>query len=337
MEIGIDDLDDFGYEEIEESTEQFEENNQEIIDTSKDDTKEDDFISSLLKTRGIENSSKIKFENEEGSVEEVDWNDLSNEDKLNILNSSENSETDLDDSEIQLINSIRQSGMSPSEYLQYIQQTSVSNYIQNNQQDSYSYSIDQYNDDDLYVYDLMSRTGMTVEEAQESLERAKSNEALFTKQIGAIRNEYKEAEKEQLQNAQNEENYLAQEQYNQFAQSIADEIVNFKEFSGYSIEMNDEDMQEIYEFLTGFDAAGNNYFGKALNDPKLVVQMAYFALNGQRLINDITEYFQKEITKVGRESYAKGLAAQNKDKNNMVYIDKNRKDRLENYNDLDDF
>lgn len=337
MEIGIDDLDDFeGFDEEssqEEAIEQTEENTE--LPVEENNKVEEDFISALLKTRGIEDKSRIKFENEEGSVEEVDWNNLSNEDRLNILNSSsESSENDLDDNEIQLINTIRQSGMSPEEYVQYIQQTSISNYVQNNQ-DTHSYSIDQYNDDDLYVYDLMSRTGITVEEAQEALERAKQNETLFAKQIGAIRNEYKEAEREQLQNAQAEQDAQAQEQYNQFAQSIANEIYNFKEYSGYNIEMDNEDMQELYEFLVGTDAAGNNYFGKALNDPKLVVQMAYFALNGQRLIDDITDYFQKEITKVGRESYAKGLAA-SKNNSNVVFKDKG-KVAQEEYGDLDDF
>jgi hypothetical protein len=33
--------------------------------------------------------SKIKFEDEEGTVEEKDWNSLSNEEKLNILSHSD--------------------------------------------------------------------------------------------------------------------------------------------------------------------------------------------------------------------------------------------------------
>ena len=42
---------------------------------------EDDFLTSLLKSRGIEDKSKIKFATEEGDVEEIDWDSLSNEDK----------------------------------------------------------------------------------------------------------------------------------------------------------------------------------------------------------------------------------------------------------------
>jgi len=42
--------------------------------------------------------------------------------------------------------------------------------------------VDQLDDDELFVYDFMSRMGdVTQEEAQEALERAKSNESLFAK------------------------------------------------------------------------------------------------------------------------------------------------------------
>lgn len=308
-----------------------------------DGSQEEDFISFLLKSREIEDKTKIKFEDSEGNIEEVDWDSLSNEDKLDILNASiKDPNNSLDDSEIQLISTIRRSGMSPSEYIQYIEQSGVNRYIQNSQEDNYAYSVDQYSDEDLYVADLMTRAGMTKEEADEALERAKTNEALFAKQMGAIRNEYKEAEKEQLQRAQLEQDQLAQERYNQFSESIADQINEFKDFSGYNIDMDEEDMQELYEFITGFDAAGNNHFSKVLADPKAVVQMAWFALNGQKLIDDITDYFQKEITKVGKESYNKGAADAQKKKDkpsNVVFKDKQKptKQVVDNYDDLDDF
>lgn len=355
MAIGIDgtnefdDFDDLDYEGSqltpEDTTTQDTGEPQEdpVEEPQQDQGENDDFISQLLKSRGIEDKTKIKFENDEGVIEEYNWDDLSNEDRLNVLStSSKDLDNELDDSEIQLISAIRKSGMTPAEYIQFIEQSGVDRYIQNNNEDSYSYQVDQYTDDDLYVYDLMSRTGITEEEAREALERVKSNEALFSKQIGAIRNEYKEAEKEQLQIAQAEQDQLAQERYDQFSQSIAEQINDFKHFSGYDIDMDNEEMTELYEFITGFDAAGNNHFAKALADPKVVVQMAWFALNGPRLINDITEYYQKEITNVGRESYAKGVAdtQKKKDKPSIVIKDPQvpkRNQVHQDFDDLDDF
>lgn len=305
-------------------------------------SQEEDFISSLLKSKGIEDKSKIKFENEEGSIEEVDWDNLSNEDKLNVLrSSSEDPESDLDESEIQLISAIRNSGMTPAEYLQYVGQDSVNYYIQNKQASEYQYSVDQYSDDDLFKADFISRMGdVTEEEAEEALEKAKSNEALFKKQIGAIRNEYRAIEAENIQQEQIEQEQQAQEQYAQFASLVEDQIRNFTEFQGYNLNLENDDMQMLYDFITGVDAAGNNHFAKALSDPRILVQTAWFALNGRQMIDDITDYFQKEITHVRKDSYEKGIADAKKkmqESNTVVFKDKRNKSQQDIYSDLDDF
>lgn len=255
--------------------------------TSDPEEGEDDFLTSLLKSRGIEDKSKIKFATEEGDVEEVDWDSLSNEDKLNILSSSENTpENGLDESEIQLINAIRNSGMSPSEYLQFIGNGEVERYIQNSQEPQYE--IDEYSDDELFLMDFMSRMGeVTEDEATEALERAKANEGLFKKQIEAIRNEYKQAEQENLMQAQLEQEQIAQQQYDQFSDQIVDEINNLTEIQGFELNMENDDMQELYDFITGYDAAGNNYLAKALSDPHILVKTAWLAL---MVINDQRHY-----------------------------------------------
>lgn len=299
----------------------------------------DDFLTSLLKSRGIEDKSKIKFATEEGDVEEVDWDSLSNEDKLNILSSSESTpENGLDESEIQLINAIRNSGMSPSEYLQFIGNGEVARYIQNSQEPQYE--IDAYSDDELFLMDFMSRMGeVTEDEATEALERAKANEGLFKKQIEAIRNEYKQAEQENQMQAQLEQEQIAQQQYDQFSDQIVDEINNLKEIQGFELNMENNDMQELYDFITGQDAAGNNYLAKALSDPHVLVKTAWLALNGDQMINDITSYFQKEIASVRKESYKKGVTDTQKKMektDKVVFKDTHTKPSKEVFDDLDD-
>lgn len=301
--------------------------------------KEDDFLTSLLKSRGIEDKSKIKFATEEGNIEEVDWDSLSNEDKLNILSSSESTpENGLDESEIQLINAIRNSGMSPSEYLQFIGKGEVERYIQNSQEPQYE--IDEYSDDELFLMDFMSRMGeVTEDEATEALERAKANEGLFKKQIEAIRNEYKQAEQENQMQAQLEQEQIAQQQYDQFSDQIVDEINNLKEIQGFELNMENDDMQELYDFITGQDAAGNNYLAKALSDPHVLVKTAWLALNGDQMISDITSYFQKEIASVRKESYKKGVTDTQKKMektDNVVFKDTHTKPSKEIFDDLDD-
>lgn len=308
-------------------------------DTSDPEEGEDDFLTSLLKSRGIEDKSKIKFATEEGDVEEVDWDSLSNEDKLNILSSSESTpENGLDESEIQLINAIRNSGMSPSEYLQFIGKGEVERYIQNSQEPQYE--IDEYSDDELFLMDFMSRMGeVTEDEATEALERAKANEGLFKKQIEAIRNEYKQAEQENQMQAQLEQEQIAQQQYDQFSDQIVDEINNLTEIQGFELNMENDDMQELYDFITGYDAAGNNYLAKALSDPHILVKTAWLALNGDQMINDITSYFQKEIASVRKESYKKGVTDTQKKMekaDKVVFKDTHTKPSKEVFDDLDD-
>lgn len=356
MNEGIDDLDDFDDEYGSQGINDTTTPNNQVVDpknnpednplqedilANQPSTQEpsgDTFITELLKTRGIEDPTKIKFENDNGEIEEVDWNSLNTKDKLNILNSSTRDENEgLDASEVDLINAIRQSQLTPAEYLQYIQRNSIETYLRNAQSQGQVYSVDQYSDEELYVMDLISKSeDITEEEALEALERAKSNEALFKKQIGAIRNEYKKAEDESLQYARFKQEQDAQDQFNQFAEKIENSIINFKEFSGYDLNMNDEDMQDLYTFITGNDNAGNNWFNKALSDPDTVVQMAWFILNGEKMIQDMNEYYQKEISNVRKESYNKGLKdGAKKDTPIVAYKPKGKAPQT--FEDLDDF
>jgi hypothetical protein len=89
-------------------------------------------ISEFLKSKGIEDISKIKYEGDDGTPEDVDWDNLDSQEKLNILSQLDSSnDSDLDDSEIQLINTIRNSKMSPVEYLNYVAKTGADTYAQN--------------------------------------------------------------------------------------------------------------------------------------------------------------------------------------------------------------
>lgn len=349
MEIGNDDLDFMNdeYDIDSESDLQTQNNEDQIDDYQSDDdynhhsndyseSDDQDFISELLKTRGIEDKTKIKFENEYGEIEEVDWDSLTNRDKLNILHSSEDDSTSLEDQEIMLINAIRQSQLTPQEYLRAVQNQSVNQYLQYTQDQFPTYRVDEISDEELFISDLLSRTpDLTEDEAYEALDRIKQNEALFNKQIGAIRAEYKKAEDDAIYYSQARKQQMAQEQFNHFADSIGNSIVNFTEFSGCDINMDEEDMQNLYEFITGVDAAGVSHFGKVLNDPEWLVRMAWFALNGEQMINDINEYYKKEIANVRKESYNRGL--QGKDKTTVVHKNIQRNNTSKDYDDLDDF
>lgn len=321
------DLDDF-YEGQEEQQETVEIQNEENI---IDNTNIDPIIQELLRAKGIEDINKIKFENEDGELEEHDWNSLSNEDKLGILQQEDtyNPEEGLDDAEIELINAIRTSKMTPSEYLNYIQNTGIDNYINNQSLNQPQYRVDNIDDATLYVMDIIARLGedaFTDDELKEMLENAQSNPESFAKQIKAIRNEYKIKEDQSQQQIKQAKQSQQIEQYNQFAESIENEIRNFTSIGGYDINMDESEMEEIYDFLTGFDAAGVSTFGKALNNPKLLVKMAWWALNGEQAIQDINDYWTNEIKNISRNL---------KKQNNQVQI-VNKKTKKDSFDDFDD-
>ena len=331
MDDLIDDFDEGLDGDLDENLEQpseFEdhlETQDDLGDSDEEPSSEPDLVSELLKAKGIQDSSKIKIENEQGEIEEMNWTDLSIEEQLEILRHEDKApETDLDKEEIELLNSIRNSKMSPKEYMEYMQKTGVDNYIKNSQNQEQHYKVDDISDDELFVLDIINKVGdenITDEELQQALDTAKTNMTVFNKQVQAIRNEYKTLE----DNAKQQEELLAQqreqERFDQFAGTIENSIRNFTEFEGFELNMTDDDRNEVYEFITGFDKAGNSIFSKALNDPDLLVQMAWFALNGKEMISDITDYFTNEISNVRKTSYQKGLedARKGKVKDGTVY------------------
>jgi hypothetical protein len=86
-----------------------------------------------------------------------------------------------------LLNTIRESNLTPSEYLEKFKEPAT---VQEPQ-----YKIDDLSDDELYILDLESRVGeITDDMAAQALTSAKQNEELFKKQVEGIRKEYKERE-----------------------------------------------------------------------------------------------------------------------------------------------
>jgi hypothetical protein len=74
-----------------------------------------------LQSKGISDPEKIKFEDENGNIEERNWNSLTKQEKFNILNTPldvpEDDSNHLSEDEIALLNQIRQNNMTPTQYI----------------------------------------------------------------------------------------------------------------------------------------------------------------------------------------------------------------------------
>lgn len=347
MEIGNNEFDDFDDVNVLESNfedefgewdEAFGEETTEEFDQDSEQQPEEteDLIMRMLTSRGITDPSKIKFEGESGEIEEIDWNNLTVDEQFNILNHQDAPEEGLDDDEIDLINKIRSAKLTPKEYEAYLMRQGAEGVKQPEQP---SYIIDDLTDDELYVYDLQARNeDITEEEALDALEKAKMSEGTFSKQIKGIREEYKKLEDDRNSAQQQREQAEKQKQFQDFSNSIRNSIMNFKSIGNLDIELDNDEMDEVAQFLLTTDGAGINHFSKVLNDPEWLVKMAWFALKGEDAFNNITDYFTAEMKQREQASYKRGLEDGASPKSKVVYQPKqnNKKPTGRNFYDIDD-
>lgn len=276
---------------------------------SNEPNDDDDIIVTLLKDKGI-NPASIKFQNESGEIEEKAFDELTKDEQLQILNYDDSQDNyGLDDDEVSLINELRQSNLSAEEYKQFIARQAVQEYLANNDPETQIYEVDSIPDDELYVIDLKAKIPeLTDEDAASELELAKQNEALYQKKIQSIRNEYKQREDLVIQQQEEEQRLEAEKAAQEFENSIiaAIEENDTIDLGESSLTLSEDDMNEIASFILDSDAAGVRHIAKALNDPKTLVGMVWYALKGQEAFSQISEYYKQKITEAAKYNYNKG-------------------------------
>ena len=301
MAIGINDYDLYDDDPIIDEGGQNTENEPIQNQPPVNNKQEDNFVEDFLKSKGIDDSSKIMFEGDNGELIERSWDSLSNEEKFNILNTDTNlasEQNQLSEEELNFINELRANNLTPSQYL--------SQFTQQNSQEP-QYQVDDLSDDEIFLLDLESRVGeLTDEQAAQALANSKQDEDLFKKQVIGIRNEYKERENYQIQQQQAELEAQQQEAYNQFQDSVINSISNFNSIGNLDLNFDDSDKNELAEFMLSRDESGN-YLWQALQDPDTLTKAAWFILNGDDALNNITEYFTNQIKLVSEHQYNKGF------------------------------
>lgn len=291
---------------------------------SDEEERDNDLTTEVLRLKGISDPTKIKFEDESGVIVERDWNTLSKEEQLNILIDSENNNNDLDDAEIELINSIRSSGMSIEDFLGTLHKPD--NSVK-------EYKIDSLSDEDVYALDLLEKVGsdnISDEEITAAIEAAKQNETLFKKTVEGLRKEYirlQEQEEARLEQEQLEQQNQA---YQQFSNSIRNEIMNFKQFAGRTLDLSNQDMEELSSFILDLDDSGMSNFGKAMNNPTLFTKAAFWILNEDKIVEELNKQMQDSFKRgyeMAKQSFPKSAPklvinnSNNKKQINDIYVD----------------
>lgn len=261
---------------------------------------EPDLTTDVLKLRGIDDPSKIKFEDETGAIIERSWDSLTRNEQLNILTDNGSIEDQLESDEIELLNTIRTSGMSVKEYLNSIQPKLP--------EPEQRYEIDTLSDEEVYALDLLDKVGgdnITDDEIEQAVNTAKSNPELFSKTVQGLRNEYKRLEAEDTARKEMEQKSIQQQQYQQFSNSIFNEINNLNSFGGQELELSHEDAENLAAFMLDLDDNGVSAFGHALNDPALFTKAAFWLLNEEEIMSEINKQIQM--------NYQRGYEAGKKD------------------------
>ena len=279
-------------------------------DPSKDEPSSDpsddfDLTKELLTLQGITDMNKIKFEDESGAVIEKAWDSLSNSEKLMILSHQEDPDTSLDAAEIELINQIRESGMTPVQYIQSLNEP---------QQPVQVYEVDSMSDDELFCIDLLDRLGadnVTDEELQQALDKAKENESLFNKQVASLRVYYKDLEERKQQQIELEQKQKAEQEFATFTNHIVESIKNFNSLEDTPVELSREEMEDLANYILTRDDSGYSEFGRLLNDPAQFTKAAFWMLKGSEILNEM----QKQI----KEAYLRGYNETHKKPSTKVF------------------
>ena len=319
MAIGINDLD-FGDdllaptpEEQQVSKDVTPQNHQDEPPTPPADNKpaeDEDLVTTLLKQNGIKDPTQIKFENEDGTIVNKDFKDLSREEQLNILTPQQEEDQELSDEELNFINLLRQNNLTPQEYVETLQNQMVQQYSQPQPQ---TYTVDDYDDDELYVADLKNKVpNLSDDELAQALTQAKTNPDLFKKQVDGLRESYKKLEDQSKQQQEAQAQAEQEAEYQQFQNNIINSINNLNAIGSMDVQLDNDDKTELAQFILGRDQAGVSNLSKAINDPDVLTKMAWFALHGDQLLDDMQDYLSDQVKKARQAGYNEGLVASNK-------------------------
>lgn len=262
-------------------------------DPKKEDLYEDmGIFEAFLASRGVRDGKTLVYEGENGELEEIDFNSLDREEQMNILN--ELTKPNLSESELAAVNYLRENKSTLKQVVEHFQKKAVEDYIAQNGPVEKTYSIDDYSDEELYIADLKSKyPDMSEEDIQADLELAQTNEELFKKKTEVIRNNYKALEDKAIE----DEKKAKENQYNDFKQTVTNHLNEFNEISldyrddkSESLQIEDSEKEAIFKYILDRDEEGATKLFKDLNDPKVLVDLAWYRLFGKDAISGISQY-----------------------------------------------
>ena len=204
---------------------------------------------------------------------------------------------------------MRKNRVTFNEVIDYFANQKLEEYLNEHPEDKHqqSYSIDDYNDDELYLADLKSKyPSFSDEELLSKLNIAKSDEDLFKKEVDILRESYKAQEDQMLKDAELAE----QQQYEDLQNNLLNAVSAFNEVSldtkdseSDSLVIEDSDKRQILGYLLDQDKDGKSQFVKDIENPNTLIELAWYRTHGRDVIDGISQYW-KDILKSERKKIA---------------------------------
>lgn len=255
-----------------DSEETTEETSEETVET------DDSTIYAFLKSRGISDPSKIKVTNEEDVEEELDFDSMSKEDQLAILQHL--TDPGLTEDEINTINYLRQNRVTLQDTINYFAEQRLQAYLNEHPEAIHqkTYTIDDYSDEELYLVNLKNQyPDFSDEELLSKLETAKENEELFNKEAATIRNAFKAQEDKEAA----EREAFEQQQIEDLRNNLRNAVNQFNEIqldytddTSDSLVIEEEDKRQMMSYILDQDSNGKSQLARDLEDPDRLIELS---------------------------------------------------------------
>lgn len=264
---------------------------------------EDDLIVNLLKRKGIADPTQIQFENENGEIENFNFYDLTAEEQLEILNSSDaDINYGLSEQEIDTINLLRSNNLSLEDLVNYHKRVAIEEYLRDNVAETFS--VDVMSNEELFILDLKSKLeDLTEEELDMELAKELTQPELFEKKMNKIRQQYLDVEANQIEYQREEQIEKEQMKFDDLVNNLVNTASKIDDLGG--LDLTEDDKNEVLDFILNKDVNGVSPLVKSLDDYDKLFKMAWFIVKGDEAFNILHDYYKNEIDKVRRTTLEK--------------------------------
>jgi hypothetical protein len=84
-----------------------------------------------------------------------------------------------------------------------------------------------------------------------------------------------------------EKQQQAEQHYNMFANEVVNSIRNFNGLEDTPVELSNDEMEDLANYILTRDASGYSEFGRLLNDPTQFTKAAFWMLKGPEILNEM--------------------------------------------------